>query len=182
MPPWLVRSRVLGHAPYGYRYVPKGAGGGQAGYEIVLEEARVVRQIFDWVGRERLSMGEVSHRLMQAGVLTRTGKTRFRSQHCVDDAEATLRTLGKAAKGSTSLGPLRPRLRAEPGHPLESRRPQSPYPMAPSQWIEIPVPPLVSEELFAAVQEQLIENQRRAKQSQRECQFLVQGLAHLAPA
>ena len=24
---------VLGHAPYGYRYVPKGAGGGQACYE-----------------------------------------------------------------------------------------------------------------------------------------------------
>src|SRR5215472_14202646 len=25
---------VLGHAPYGYRYVPRGAGGGQARYEI----------------------------------------------------------------------------------------------------------------------------------------------------
>jgi hypothetical protein len=65
---------VLGHAPYGYRYVPKGAGGGQAYYEVVLEEARVVRQMFDWVGRERVSMGEVARRLMQAGVLSRTGK------------------------------------------------------------------------------------------------------------
>jgi site-specific DNA recombinase len=26
---------VLGHAPYGYRYVPKGVGGGQAYYEVV---------------------------------------------------------------------------------------------------------------------------------------------------
>lgn len=66
--------RVLGQAPYGYRYVPKGAGGGQAHYEIVLEEARVVRQMFDWVGRERISMGEVARRLMQAGVPSRTGK------------------------------------------------------------------------------------------------------------
>lgn len=65
---------VLGQAPYGYRYVPKGAGGGQACYEIVLEEARVVRQMFDWVGRERISMGEVARRLMQAGVPSRTGK------------------------------------------------------------------------------------------------------------
>jgi site-specific DNA recombinase len=42
--------------------------------------------------------------------------------------------------------------------------------------MEIPVPALVSEELFAAVQEQFGENQRRAKQSQRTCQFLAQGL------
>ena len=38
---------VLTGAPYGYRYIPKGEGGGQARYEIVLEEARVVRQIFE---------------------------------------------------------------------------------------------------------------------------------------
>src|ERR671934_1687827 len=44
---------VLSGAPYGYRYVPKHAGGGQARYEIVPAEARVVRQGFDWVGRDR---------------------------------------------------------------------------------------------------------------------------------
>ena len=41
---------VLVAAPYGYRYIPKHHGGGQARYEIVAEEARVVRQMFD-VGR-----------------------------------------------------------------------------------------------------------------------------------
>jgi site-specific DNA recombinase len=66
---------VLCGAPYGYRYVRKVDGGGQARYEIVLEEARVVRQVFDWVGRERLSIGEVRRRLEQAGERTRTGKT-----------------------------------------------------------------------------------------------------------
>jgi site-specific DNA recombinase len=34
---------VLSGAPYGYRYVSKQGGGGQARYEVVLEEARVVR-------------------------------------------------------------------------------------------------------------------------------------------
>lgn len=34
---------VLSGAPYGYRYVTKHEGGGQARYEILLEEARVVR-------------------------------------------------------------------------------------------------------------------------------------------
>ena len=46
---------MLSGAPYGYRYVGKAEGGGEARYEIVLEEARVVRQVFAWVGRERLS-------------------------------------------------------------------------------------------------------------------------------
>lgn len=34
---------VLGGAPYGYRYVSRQEGAGQASYEIVLEEARLVR-------------------------------------------------------------------------------------------------------------------------------------------
>src|SRR2546427_776755 len=42
---------VLSGAPLGYRYVSKHEGGGQAQYEIDIEEARVVRQIFEWVGK-----------------------------------------------------------------------------------------------------------------------------------
>ena len=38
-------------------------------------EAQVVRQVFAWVGRERLTIGEVCRRLTQAGEVTRTGKT-----------------------------------------------------------------------------------------------------------
>jgi site-specific DNA recombinase len=166
---------VLGHVPYGYRYVPKAQGGGQAQCEIVLPEARVVRQIFGWVGRERLSLGEVARRLMQAGILSRTGKSHW-DRSIVWTMLKNPAYKGKAAFGKTCMGPGRPRLRAQRGHPLEPRRPQSPYPVPTEQWIEIPIPALVSEEEFAAVQEQLTENQRRAKHSQREQQFLAQGL------
>lgn len=38
---------VLSGAPYGYRYIRKDEGGGRARFEIVLEEARVVRQVFE---------------------------------------------------------------------------------------------------------------------------------------
>jgi site-specific DNA recombinase len=65
---------VLSGAPYGYHYVSKHAGGGQARYDMVPEEARVVRQVFDWIARDRLSIGEVCRRLPQAGEVTRTGK------------------------------------------------------------------------------------------------------------
>src|SRR5437762_3573283 len=59
--------KVLSGAPYGYRYISKYEGGGQARYEIVPDEARLVRQVFDWVGRDRLTIGEVCRRPTQAG-------------------------------------------------------------------------------------------------------------------
>jgi site-specific DNA recombinase len=66
---------VLSGAPYGSRYVTKYAGGGQARYDVVPDEARLVRQVLAWGGRDRLTMGEVCRRLTQAGEGTRTGKT-----------------------------------------------------------------------------------------------------------
>jgi site-specific DNA recombinase len=58
---------VLSCAPYGYRYVSKDAGGGQAHFELVVEQAAVVQQMFDWVGKERATIGEVCRRLNEAG-------------------------------------------------------------------------------------------------------------------
>src|SRR6266567_6915793 len=51
---------VLGCAPYGYRYIKKDEGSGAARFEIVLDEDRVVRQVFQWVGQERATIGEVA--------------------------------------------------------------------------------------------------------------------------
>ena len=65
---------VLSGAPYGYRYVSTYEGGGQARSDLIPEEARLVRQGFDWVGRDRLTIGEVCRRLTRAGEVTRTGK------------------------------------------------------------------------------------------------------------
>ena len=65
---------VLCGAPYGYRYISKHASGGQAQYQVVLEEARVVRQIFEWIGRDRLSLREVSRQLRQQGSPAQRGK------------------------------------------------------------------------------------------------------------
>jgi site-specific DNA recombinase len=44
------------------------------------------------------------------------------------------------------------------------------------QWLSIPVPAIVSEELFDAVQAQLQENRRRARCGQRGARYLLQGL------
>lgn len=61
------RVGILCHAPYGYRYVNKQEGGGEARYEIVFEEVRVVRQVFSWVGQDRCTINEVCRCLHHAG-------------------------------------------------------------------------------------------------------------------
>src|SRR6476660_7644909 len=63
---------VLSGAPYGYRYIGKHIGGGVARYEVQADEAHIVRQIFQWIGHERVSIGEVCRRLQAQGCPTRS--------------------------------------------------------------------------------------------------------------
>jgi hypothetical protein len=49
---------VLSGAPYGYQHGSVAEGGGQARYEPVPEQARVMQQIFTWIGRERASIAQ----------------------------------------------------------------------------------------------------------------------------
>src|SRR5207245_1672009 len=100
---------VLSGAPYGYRYISKYEGGGQARYEIVPDEARLVRQVFDWVGRDRLTIGEVCRRLTQAGERTRTGKTVW-DRSVVWGMLKNPAYQGTAAFGKPHQEPLHPRL------------------------------------------------------------------------
>ena len=166
---------VLSGAPYGYRYVSCQEGDGQASYDILLEEARVVRQIYEWVGRERLSIGEVTRRLTKQAVATRTGKT-FWDRTTVWGILKNPAYKGQAAYGKTRSGPMKPRLRTQRGDPQQPRRPYSTYPVPTDQWHHIPVPALVSEELFEVVQEQLWENKKRNRQTARGARYLLQGL------
>jgi site-specific DNA recombinase len=166
---------VLAGAPYGYRYIDKHAGGGQARYEILPDEARVVRQVFDWVGRDRFTIGEVCRRLTQAGERTRTGRTVW-ERSVVGGILHHPAYQGTAAFGKTRQGPLRPRLRAQRGRPLQPRRATADYGVPASEWLPIPVPALVDTSVFAAVQEQLQDNRRHARQSRRGARYLRQGL------
>ncbi len=166
---------VLSGAPYGYCYVTIAEGGGQARYEICEAEASVVRQVFTWVGRERLSIGEVCRRLRTQGMITRTGKTWW-DRTSVWDMLKNPAYHGQAAFGKTRAGALQPRLRAQRGRPLQPRRACSVYDVPREDWLMIPVPAIISEELFAVVQSQLEENRRRARLGQRGARYLLQGL------
>jgi site-specific DNA recombinase len=167
---------VLSGAPYGYRYVGKHDGGGEARYQVLAEEARVVRRIFDWVGQERCSIGEVCRRLRRDGIPTRTGKPAW------DRASVWLilknpAYRGKAAFGKTRAGEYKPqRLRSQRGRPGPPRRPVTTVETSREDQISIDVPALVSDELFEAVQAQLEENRRRRRDRPGGGRYLLQGL------
>jgi site-specific DNA recombinase len=167
---------VLSCAPYGYRYVDKRTGGGQACYEIELEQAQVVRQVFTWVGEERISIGEVCRRLKQAGILTQTGKSTW-DRSTIWEMLKNPAYKGMAAFGKTATGEMQPRLRPGRGQSSQPRRPYSTYPVDSKEWIGIPVPALVDESIFEAVQQQLEENRKHARQRRRGATYLLQGLA-----
>jgi site-specific DNA recombinase len=167
---------VLSGAPYGYRYVGKHEGEGEARYQVVAEEARVVRKIFEWVGQERCSIGEVCRRLRREGIASRTGKPAW-------DRSVVWATLknpayrGTAAFGKTRAGEFKPqRLRPQRGRPEQPRRPVSRVDTASDDQIFIDVPGLVSEELFGAVQAQLEENRQRRRDRPGRGSYLLQGL------
>src|SRR3954464_11574859 len=73
-------------------------------------------------------------------------------------------------------GPCRPRWPRGGGGGKHPRRAHGVYDVAPGEWISVPVPPLVEEELFEAAREQLAENRRRNRQHAHGQRYLLQGL------
>jgi site-specific DNA recombinase len=168
---------VLSGAPYGYRYVGKHEGGGEVRYQVLAEEARVVRKIFQWIGQERCSIGEVCRRLQRESIPTRTGKPAW------DRATIWLMLKNPAYKGTAAFGkkrsgPLEPqqRLRPQRGRPEQPRRPVSRVDTPSEDQIFIDVPGLVSGELFQVVQAQLKENRQRRRDRGSGGRYLLQGL------
>ena len=166
---------VLSAAPYGYRYVTRHEGDGQAAYEIDDEQANVVRQVFNWIGRDRLSIGEVARRLGNAGIKSAKGKS-YWDRTSVWGMLKNPAYKGSAAYGKTRIGPRRPKLRTQRGHSKTPRRTGSTYDTASSEQLSIAVPAIISTELFDVVQTQLTENRQRGRESSRGAKYLLQGL------
>lgn len=166
---------VLGHAPYGYRYVSKRDGGGEARYDIVPEEAEHVRAMFSWVGVEGLSLSRVADRLAQKGLPSPTGKARW--------DVATIRGIlrnpaytGTAKYGKTRLMPRASGRRPKRGDPATPRCAKVAKATSPEAQDPIPVPAVIRKELFEAVADRLRENQRRYREQKQGTEFLLSGL------
>jgi len=167
---------AFSNAPYGYKYISKRQADGQARFEVLLEEAQAVEQIFDWVGHQRFTIAEVCRRLQQAGYITRGGKEIW-DRGTVWGILKNPAYTGKAAFGRTRSGDWQPKLlRKQRNSNPQSARSSIRKVTEKEEWIEVNVPAIIDKATYELVQEQLIENQKRARQGKRGACYLLQGL------
>jgi site-specific DNA recombinase len=164
---------VMSGAPYGYRYIRK-TDEAPAAYVVLEAEARVVERIYEMYTVEGLSIGEITRRINAEGIPTRKASARwerstvwavlrnsaYRGVACFGKTRASSRT--RVIRPQRRRGVITPSMTA--GH----ERPRD-------EWIEIPVPALVSEDRFARAQELLQENKLRSRRRTIE-PSIVQGM------
>ncbi len=164
---------VLSGAPYGYRYIRK-TDETLASYRVIDTEARVVQRVYEMYTVDGLSMGEITRRLNAESIPTRKQSARWERSV----VWAMLRNpayRGAAAFGKTRIAgrlrvtrALRRRGAIVSSNSIGHERPRE-------EWIEIPVPALVSEDSFARAQELLHENKIRSRR-RTITPSIVQGL------
>jgi site-specific DNA recombinase len=161
---------VLSRAPFGYRYITREAGGGDARYEINEEAARIVRQIFIWIGHERLTLAGVCRRLHDSGIPSPTGRLHW-SRAMIHSMLLNPAYAGQALYGRRQSVPWRPPLHPPRGHDGLPRRSWRQVLAPTERHIRIAVPAIVGEDLFVSVAEQLEENRRRSRERLAGVQF-----------
>jgi site-specific DNA recombinase len=164
---------VLSGAPYGYHYIKK-TEHSAASYEVFEKEAEVVREVYRLFTEESMSLGAVARHLNSQGISTRTGRSRwersviagmlknpaYKGLACYGKTELTERK--RIIRSLRQKGGFSPRCSSHRDRPQE-------------EWIEIPVPAIVSDESFEQAQE-LLERNRRLSQRNTKTPTLLQGL------
>src|SRR5215472_209290 len=155
--------------PFGYRLDaerPRDA----AAVRVEPGEAVLVAQLFDWYLEPQATVYQLARRLTGLGVVTPTGKPRWN----VASVRWILRNpayTGRALTNRTRVAPARARKSAMlPAGPGLSHAPRPP-----EDWIEVPVPQIVSEETFAQVQAKLDANEQGAARNTRH-EYLLRAL------
>ncbi len=166
---------VLTKAPYGYLYVPR-TDGAPAEYQIVLAEARAVREAFRWLVEEQVSIREIARRMERIGAVPRHGGGAW-SSVTIHGMLGNPAYAGRAEFGKREAVARGARVRPGKGRPVVPDGEKSSTRARPhDQRIVIPVPPIVSEETFSAAQEQLQRNRQLAARRVTEGRYLLQGL------
>jgi len=147
---------VLSGAPYGYKYIKK-TESSSAYYEVIEKQAEVVRSVFKLYTDDGLSINAIARWLNEHDIATRKGISRW-ERSTVWGMLRNPAYKGAACFGKTERAerqkitrPLRKRGGFTPRYNCHRERPRT-------EWIEIPVPPIVREEIFDLAQERLERN------------------------
>jgi site-specific DNA recombinase len=166
---------VLAQAPFGYRYIDKYTGGGQAFFEINEHESEIVRKIFHWIGYDRLSIGSVHRKLNETYPFTRKGKN-YWNRSTIWAILKNPAYSGQAAFGRRKVINKLPRIRPRKGSHEHPKQNYSLCTTKKEDWIFISVPAIIEQDLFKVVQAQLEENKKAARVGEKGAKFLLQGL------
>jgi site-specific DNA recombinase len=166
---------VLGGAPFGYRYVSKTADSG-ASYEIVDHEAVIAAELFRRYTDDGASIADLTRWLTSENVPTRTGKARW-------DRSVVWGMLRNPAYAGTAVFGKTQVLQESPGLNRRARLEGRSVPRASKtvdrpreEWIEIPVPAIVTAGTFGRAAQRLADNKRYAARNTK-VPSLLQGLA-----
>jgi len=152
--PWAYRA-------YGYRYLPKHAGLPPR-VEIHPEQAEVVRDMFRWLIQEQLTTRQIVKRLNTLKIPTRTGQNPVWHVASVRCMLSNPIYTGQGYYNRTKSGVPRKETRRK-FHPRTDNYAREPRP--PEEWVPITAPALISTETFAKAQEQLKQNQAKARRA-----------------
>lgn len=151
-------GHVLGSsAPYGYKYIRKNKDNGilHGFYEIVDDEARVIRMMFEWIVYEKATVRGIIKRLKELGIKPRKSKKGTWATSTLSRLLKNTSYIGTAQWGkSYAVVPENPYKDEKYKKIKKSSRKNKPQ----EEWIPIPVPAIVDEELFEKAQKQLAAN------------------------
>jgi site-specific DNA recombinase len=156
--------------PYGYQADPARPRD-PAGLHPDPVTGVVVQQIFAWYAHEPLSLSDVARRLTTAGIVTPTGKARWNAASVRWILQNEVYT-GTAYGNCHRIIPSRqrgPALRPVGLGVSHARHPGE-------EWIAVPVPALVSSELFTTVAAKLAQNTGYAKRNNTRHEYLLRAL------
>jgi len=161
--------------PYGYRVDPR-MPRDPAGVRVEDSEAGVVCALFGWYAEEGLTIYAIAQRLTERGIATARG-------HAIWTPAAVRRILGNASYCGMAYGNRLRDVPAKRRHPLlggttKGTGGTSVQARPAEEWIGVPVPAIVSTELYAQVQARLGRNRTWAMRNTRRA-YLLRCLVHL---
>ena len=144
---------VAGKAPYGYRYIPKREG--IPGYLVIDDaEADLIRMLYRWLIDERMTIRQILKRLNFGPWYPRSGRHPW-SPSVVHHILADPIYTGTAyVNRYRYVPPKKPRTLSGPRTTEASCRQPKPK----EEWIPIPVPALIDQEISERAKEQLARN------------------------
>jgi len=155
------QGKIIADAkPFGYTFDKQ-----ISNYEVNEPEAQIVRQMYQWLTKERIGTATICKRLNESGILS----PRLKKQWIVS---AVYRLLTNPIYKGTHVAMRYRYEKVGLNKRVKTRRPEA-------EWIEVSVPSIVDEETWQAAQQQLKDNKSLAKRNLKHEQ-LLNGLVYCA--